>query len=36
MKPFAYHQPAQIPEAAKLLTSVEDSQWNLGCLRGPD
>ncbi|MBR0830053.1 xanthine dehydrogenase family protein subunit M [Bradyrhizobium manausense] len=26
MKPFAYHQPAQIPEAAKLLTSVEDAK----------
>jgi aerobic carbon-monoxide dehydrogenase medium subunit len=26
MKPFAYHQPSQIPEAAKLLSSVEDSK----------
>jgi len=26
MKPFAYHQPGQIPEATKLLTSVEDSK----------
>lgn len=26
MKPFAYHQPDQIPDAAKLLTSIEDSK----------
>jgi carbon-monoxide dehydrogenase medium subunit len=26
MKPFAYHQPSQIPEVAKLLSSVEDSK----------
>ena len=25
MKPFAYHQPDQIPDAAKLLTSIEES-----------
>ena len=30
MKPFAYHQPAQIPEAAKLLTSIEDSKLVAG------
>lgn len=30
MKPFAYHQPAQIPDAAKLLTSIEDSKLVAG------
>ena len=30
MKPFAYHQPAQIPEAAKLLTSIEHSKLVAG------
>ena len=30
MKPFAYHQPDQIPEAAKLLTSIEDSKLVAG------
>jgi carbon-monoxide dehydrogenase medium subunit len=30
MKSFAYHQPAGIPEAAKLLSSVEDSKLVAG------
>lgn len=30
MKPFAYHQPDQIPDAAKLLTSIEDSKLVAG------
>ncbi|WP_314947008.1 xanthine dehydrogenase family protein subunit M [Bradyrhizobium cosmicum] len=30
MKPFAYHQPNQIPDAAKLLTSIEDSELVAG------
>ena len=30
MKPFAYHQPNQIPDAAKLLTSIEDSKLVAG------
>ena len=30
MKPFAYHQPARIPDAAKLLTSIEDSKLVAG------
>lgn len=30
MKPFAYHQPDRIPDAAKLLTSIEDSKLLAG------
>ncbi|MCK1360962.1 xanthine dehydrogenase family protein subunit M [Bradyrhizobium sp. 199] len=30
MKPFAYHQPDQIADAAKLLTSIEDSKLVAG------
>ncbi|RTM13976.1 MAG: xanthine dehydrogenase family protein subunit M [Bradyrhizobiaceae bacterium] len=30
MKPFAYHQPHQIPDAARLLTSVADSKLVAG------
>ncbi|UWU95628.1 xanthine dehydrogenase family protein subunit M [Bradyrhizobium sp. CB1015] len=30
MKPFAYHLPDQIPDAAKLLTSIEDSKLVAG------
>jgi len=30
MKPFAYHQPDRIPDAAKLLTSIEDSKLVAG------
>ena len=30
MKPFAYHQPSEIPDAAKLLTSIEDSKLVAG------
>ncbi|SCB08066.1 carbon-monoxide dehydrogenase medium subunit [Bradyrhizobium shewense] len=30
MRPFAYHQPHQIPDAAKLLTSIEDSKLVAG------
>ena len=30
MKPFAYHQPGQVPDAAMLLTSVEDSKLIAG------
>ncbi len=30
MKPFAYHQPDQIPDAAKLLASIEDSKLVAG------
>lgn len=30
MRPFAYHQPNQIPDAAKLLISIEDSKLVAG------
>lgn len=30
MKSFAYHQPAEIPDAARLLTSIEDSKLVAG------
>ena len=30
MKPFAYHQPDQIPDAAKLLIAIEDSKLVAG------
>jgi carbon-monoxide dehydrogenase medium subunit len=30
MKPFAYHQPSEIPDAARLLTSIEDSKLVAG------
>ena len=30
MKPFAYHQPDRLPDAAKLLTSIEDSKLVAG------
>lgn len=30
MKPFAYHQPDQLPDAAKLLSSIEDSKLVAG------
>src|SRR5690242_229337 len=30
MKPFAYHEPGQIPDAARLLASIEDSKLVAG------